>query len=245
MTAITAVRDKGTGAVRLAVTGGQNVTAIIRADDNGTRPVRLPAGVVPFTGDRGTTDHEAALSGYVNYRVQEGGKAVADAWLDPPADLLLPRLNLPHMPSFLAVVEAVTTYEAALESTSTFHKVPGRDTPLVITGTLSARAGSLDILCLDYKAALGVVNVLRRGQATLYRQAEHPGMDMYFHPSGARIRTADDGWTVTAEFTETGFPAGSRRADRTYNMVRAGSASFDAVATEYHSWQEVATGDKK
>lgn len=228
---LTLTPDPRTGSVELTLSSAAGVTAILRADVNGTRPVRLERTALPAKGKLTVTDWEPALSGLIQYRLV--GPAVEDsAWTALPG-AELPRFVLPSIPQFSVVAQAVTEYSAARESRSIFHKVIGRAAPLVAEGELEPRTGNLTCLFDTYAEAKDLEDLLERGQTVMYRQQEHPGLDMYFHASRASVSPDMESqtWTLTVDYTEVAFPAG--------HVLSAAAWTFDALAKRYQSFNAV------
>ncbi|MDQ5821195.1 MAG: hypothetical protein M3540_07135, partial [Actinomycetota bacterium] len=80
-TTITTTVARSAGRVRLEITNTATITSIIRADINGTRPVRTVAGYLPRTAGTNAViyDYEPALSGDITYRVTTS-EGTVEAW---------------------------------------------------------------------------------------------------------------------------------------------------------------------
>jgi hypothetical protein len=242
MTTITAAPDTDAGTITLTIVHDTPVTDLYRADANGTRPVRLPPGTLP-TATSGTltvTDHEAALTGHIEYRA---GNALVFTNLD---GAVRPRFTLPSTPVYAVQVETVTAYSAARTSTATVHQVINRPDPLVKLGRLRPRNGSLDIICRTYAEARTLEAVFERGAIVLYRQIEHQGMDMYFHGSDVTLTPVAGRWRVSVVYVEVTFPDGDIQtpAGWTFDALTAAGGSFNDVAQDYRSFTDLALGEK-
>jgi len=242
MTTITATPDTDAGTITLTIAHTAPVTSLYRADANGTRPVRLPAGVLPTaaTGTLTVVDHEAAMTGYIEYRTND---AMTAATL---AGAALPRFVLPFTPVYAVKVETVTNYAGARTSTSTAHEIIGRPDPVLNLGRLRPRVGSLEIIARTYADYRDVEAVFERGAIVLYRQTEHQGMDMYFHATG--IAPAPDGgrWRVRLDYQEVTFPDGNLQtpAGWTFDALKAAGGTFNDVAQDYRNFTDLALKEK-
>lgn len=238
MTTITATPDTAAGTITLTIAHDAPVTSLYRADANGTRPVRLPAGVLP-TGTAGTltvTDHEAALTGYIEYRTND---AMTTLTL---AGARLPRFVLPFTPVYAVQVETVNNYSAARTSTSTAHEVIGRPDPVLNLGRLRPRSGSLEIITRAYAGYRDVEAVFERGAIVLYRQTEHQGMDMYFHCPGITATPDGGRWRVRLDYQEVTFPDGNLQtpAGWTFTALKNAGGTFNDVAQDYRNFVDLA-----
>lgn len=232
MRTLTLTPDMRTGSVKIHLDNAAGVTELLRADLNGTRPVRLERGTLPATGTLTVTDWEPCLSGQVQYRIVHPLEEAA-AWVSLPA-AALPRFLLPSIPQFSVVCESVSQYDAARSSRSTFHEVIGRTGPLVAEGRLGLRTGKLVAEYGTYAEARDLEDLLERGQTAMYRQQEHPGLDMYFHAEAQAIRyTPDTGiWELEISYREVAFPTGP--------VLSAAAWTFDALADRHKTFSDVA-----
>lgn len=244
MTQLTATPDKTNGAIALHIVPSGTVRSIIRADANGTRPVRLAPGTLPFNTETAVVDYEPSLSGSVQYRVDDGGDG-ASAWATLDG-VELPRFILPHLPAFQVIVQTVTAHSAGRDSRSTIHEVIGRDDPLVILGRLRSRRGTLEILAQNYRHAQDLEAIFQRGQVVMYRQPENPGLDMYL--VGVRIASVPvaDVWLTTVEYVEVSFPPGdiATGAKWTFDELAKTGGSFDNVAADYRTYWDLAVNER-
>lgn len=245
MATLTLTPDARTGSVVLKIDNATGVTAIVRADVNGTRPVRLERGTLPAKTALTVTDWEPALSGLIQYRLV-GLPLEASAWTALPG-AELPRFVLPSIPQFSVVVQTVTGYNAARDSRSIFHKVIDRAAPLVAEGQLEPRTGTLTCLFESYAEAKDLEDLLERGQTVMYRQQEHPGLDMYFHATrtAVDVDTDTDTWTLAVDYVEVAFPAGNvlSAAAWTFEALAAKYSTFEAVNEAYGSFHDLTIGE--
>lgn len=247
MASITATPDVSTGTVELALSTVYGVSGILRSDVNGTRPVRLRAGALDGSGARTFTDYEAAFQGNILYRVEHSTSPGQD-WTSL-AGVELPRFVLPSVPQFAVSARAVTSYSARRRSRAKFHEVIDRASPLVATARMGLRSGSLEAVFETYTEAADLLDVLERGQTVMYRQREHPGLDMYFHSESVSI-TADpeqEAWRLGVDFVEVAFPPGNvlSGANWTFDAVADTYATFDEVAQRFETFNDLTIGQER
>lgn len=245
----TATADLETGKVTLRITGTERITSITRADDNGTRPVRLAAGVLPSAGNLTVIDHEPALSGNIQYRVTRATGLEAD-WvsLAVPGRPQPPRFILPANPLYSVAVETVTDYSAGRVSSSTIHEIIGRPDPVMALGQLRPRTGRLEVFTRTYQEARDLESLFERGQVAMYRQAENPGQDMYLVGTELNTSPTDEAlaWLTTITYQELPFPAGPvlSRPDWTFDALAAEYATFEDVAVKFANFNQLTIGEE-
>lgn len=242
---ITATPDARTATVDLYIENVSGVTGILRSDANGTRPVRLRAEDLTGTGMRTVVDYEPALAGRILYRVRAGAGEVGQAWtqLDGAE---LPRFIVPSVPQFAVIADAVHSYRATRKTRAKFHEVINRPGPLVSAGKLAPRTGSMTLTFPTYSALADLQNVLERGQTVMFRQFEHPGMDMYFHAETVAVdaRPEEEEWSLDIGFVEVDFPAGPVLSERgwTFDVLANRYGSFDEVAQVFDTFHDLTVG---
>lgn len=273
MITIEATPDPAAAAVTLTVNktnaGVDLVTGILRIDANGIHPVRAQAHIFPYylanttddempaDGPLTLTDYEPALTGWVEYRVQleeleygEGVGHVEPGWTH--LDGGLPRISIPAAPAYNLTAEAVIDYDAQMPDRSTVHQIVGRGDPIIVQGGRSTRTGRLGIVLESYAPARNMLALLGKRRTCLYRQAEHRGMDMYFHPSDVSLKPeVKDGvgtvWRLDVGYTELAWPDGYRAgfdfAD--YNSLRSSYASYTEVSTKFANYFDVVNFEEK
>lgn len=246
----TAVADLANATVTLRITAGK-VAAITRADDNGTRPVRLPAGTLPATGPLVVTDYEPALSGHIQYRVTMADTlAQESAWvtLARPGMLLAPRFILPANPLYSVAVETVTDYSAGRTSSSTTHEIIGRPDPIMSLGQLRPRTGKLEVFTRTYQEARNLEALFERGQVALYRQAENPGQDMYLVVQDLDTKPADEtvAWLTGISYQELSWPSGPvlSRPDWTFEALAREFATFEALPETFANFNQLTVNER-
>lgn len=247
MSTLTATPDPASGTVRLVISDASKFIGIDRADHNGTRPVRKRSDQASKPGVLEIVDYEPSLSGLIQYTLVElGGSLAAPAWTSLSGLSELPRFILPSIPQFSVTVDTVHGYSAARRSRSTFHTVINRNDPIVAEGRLTPRTGSLDVWLGEYMDAKNLDNMFERGQVVLYRQAEHPGMDMYFHAADVSLAPDEDSWRLSLGYVEVDFPPGDVLSGEnwTFDAVASGHANFNTVAQQYHSFHDLTIGQK-
>ena len=246
MSTLTATPDPETGTIALTVDDAANYAGIIRADNNGTRPVRARADQLPAAaGARTITDYEPALAGLIQYTLLEvvpSPTPPAPVWAQFPA-AMAPRFILPSVPQFAVTAELVHGYSAARKSRSTFHEIIGRNDAIVAEGRLTPRTGTLDVWLGEYIGARNLESLLERGQAAMYRQAEHAGMDMYFHVTGTDLTPDEGDWKLSVGYQEIDFPSGNvmTAAGWTFDKLKL-RQSFYTVARDYRTFNDLAIG---
>jgi len=245
VTTITATANPALGTVSLSIVKTEAITTIIRADANGTRPVRLQAGALPSLGTSGTlnvTDHEASFAGPVSYRA---GTA-EPVWTQFPAGML-PRITLPVQPYSAAWVENIHGYDSTRESAATIHYALGREFPLIVHDVMHARQGKLEMIVPTHAAALELELILARGRTCHLRQANHAGLDMYFYPINSQKEPEEELWKVTADYVEVQFPEDDR-APNGWDFAALAAlpgASFATVAQDFASFPDLAAGESE
>lgn len=247
MPTLSAQLDRTAGTVTLKVDDTRGVQALIRTDANGTRPVRMGGGnrSLPGIGAGTWVDHEAALGGYVSYRLDH--PSFKDlVWVNLSGDWA-PRFIIPTLPLVYAEAEIVTDYDSDRKSTATFHDVIGRTDPLVVEGRLSSRRGKLVAQFDSLSDSAALEALLRRGKTVMYRQSEHPGMDMYFHTES--LSTSYDPevgvWSVTVSYVEVSFPAGDIASTMgwTFDALTVAYSTFTEQSLAFESFQHLALGE--
>jgi hypothetical protein len=247
MTTITATPDVALGAVNITITKTEAINSLVRADVNGTKPVRATAGFFPSAGTSGTlelTDHEAALTGPILYRAG----ASATAWTAFPKGME-PRLTLPLHPSADVLAKEVTDYSYSRETAGTIHEIIGREEdPVIIRGGMKARRGSLEIIVDNFEQVTALENLLSLRHTVQYRQGDVEGMDFYFSPLSLAPRPEADGaWSLTVSYIKTAFPVGDRIASWAWtfsDLAAAPGATFGTVAQDYKSFTALAMNEK-
>jgi hypothetical protein len=240
VTTITAVPNITDGTVLVTIVKTEAITSLIRADSNGTRPVRVQAGSLPSAGTSGTltfTDYEAAFSGPVSYRA---GTA-APAWTSFPGKPK-PRLTIPVQPTLALWIDNVHGYDARRESAGTVHDVIGRDSPIVVEGRLRSRRGRLEMIVPTHLDALELEALLERGKTLHLRQSQHRGMDMYFFASNATKEPQEGLWKVTAEYVEVDAPLSDRAAFGSWTfgtLAAVPGATFGNIAMAYGDFNDL------
>lgn len=244
MTTITATPDPENGTVTIRITRTETITSLIRADVNGTRAVRVPAGAFP-AGTSGTItiiDHEAAFHGVISYRA-----GTADpAWTAFPEDMP-PRFTLPMFPTLSRSVELVDTFSTSRETGATVHEILGRSDPIIVTTAMKSRRGSFSVICESYDQAVDVEALLGLGKTVMYRQSENQGQDFYFHALSAAIDAeGEDVWKISVNFVALRVPADNLppATEWTFSTLAAlPGASFGTIPGDYESFATLAMGE--
>ncbi|MFE5839133.1 hypothetical protein [Arthrobacter sp. NPDC056493] len=236
MTTITATPNTANGSVSLDLTLTASVTKVVRTNANGSEEVRASEGQLPSaaTGTMILVDFEAAhgLNSYNAY-------AADGSFVTTSTTLVLdkPWLSVPVMPQYSEKIETITQYGSGRDAATTVHRPLGRADNLVVMGKLGDRSGQLQILCNAYKDARTLERIFERGEIVQLRQRVE-GLDMYFTATGIPVAPfsvegeAETRWSLTVNYVEVRRPIG--------NLAGAFGWSFDALATDFPSWDAVA-----
>lgn len=229
------------------VGGATSAFALTRTDANGVNQVRLLEGQEISDGALITEDYEAALTGPITYSLvyANGQRASASTALDVEGTFLAPSV----LPQFGISGLFITGYDAARETASTTHAVIGREEPVVRIGAVRSRRGTLTVWASDYAAMRSVLEVYRRGEVVLLRQAEHAGLDLYHVATGVREGAYDaefKRWRLDIDFTEVRRPDGPLlgSAGWTWDDVAANFATWDDVTDFFATWNDLQIGDE-
>lgn len=238
-----------TGVVSLGITPTTTITGIVRADVNGTRPLRT-TGVFPRVGTTPFTlrDYEAAFHGLVEYRISSAGSTIVRRIYLDQASKLPPRFSLPLVPYHSVSVTNVIEYEEEQETTSTIHQVIDSPDPLVVIGRMSSRRGTFKSVMQSYAETSPLRDLVGQGTVILFRQSENPGQDLYFVATSYRV-VADpdtDTWAVSIGYVEVLHPAGDYRnlAGWTFAALAAQEASFAVTAENYDTFKALHIKDQ-
>jgi hypothetical protein len=226
---ITASPSTVPGAAYLSITTDNPVISLMRADKNGTRPVRLPADSLPFTDTQTFMDYEPALSGDVQYRAKTA-YGTAEVWMTMGAQG--PRFTIPALPLITVGVDTVFDYAATRESRATVHDVPGRADPIVVQARMGTRRGTLAIVCDSHVDLMDLENLFQQGKTVMFRQSEHSGMDMYFHALTSAVVPSTGKWELTVSYVELSYPAGP--------VMDPGTWTFEDLALTGDTFAETA-----
>lgn len=229
------------------VGGATSVFALTRTDVNGTAQVRLLEGQEITDGSLITEDYEAALTGPITYSLvyANGQRASASTALDVEGTFLAPSV----LPQFGVSDLFITGYDASRETNSTAHAVIGREDPVVRIGAVRSRRGTLTIWASDYAAMRSVLDVYRRGEVVLLRQAEHAGLDLFHVALSVREGAYDERfkrWRLDVDFTEVRSPDGPLLGSVgwTWDDVAANFATWDDVTDFFATWNDLQIGNE-
>jgi hypothetical protein len=230
---LTAAPSSVLGAAALTITTDNPLIALTRTDKNGTRPVRLEAGTLPFTGTKTVRDYEPAISGPVRYRAStDYGTAETSTTLAGQG----PRFTVPATPLLSVGVDTVYDYAANRKTRSTVHEVIGRSDPIIVRARMGTRTGTLSILCNDHADLMDLESVCAQGATILYRQAENAGQDMYFHATESASVPNSGAWELTVSYVELAYPAGPVIGPWTFADLAATGDTFAEAAAAYPSF---------
>lgn len=243
MTALVLTAKPSIAAVLIEITGAPaGAVTITRTDLNGSGTVRLQEGQQPISGSLTIFDYEAALNGTVSYDVLDSASAVTSGSVS--TNVAQPFINAVVLPHKNQQIDYVTDYDSQQDNSSSVHWIIGREDPLVISGPLRLREGTLNLYVTSYAEALAVKNVAATGEVLLFRQPTFQGLDMYLVPTRVAIRpdermSSGRHWTVDISYNEVKIPSGPVRSSTwnydavtalgTYNTVKAQFATYNAL----------------
>lgn len=97
-------------------------------------------------------------------------------------------------------------YRAPRVSTSQLHQVIGRPDPLVTTGPLALRTGTIELFYPTY-ADVVAAQRLHEAAVVMLRDTERPEMDMYYSPRTVSLtpdpeRTREQRWRLSVDYVE-------------------------------------------
>ena len=229
-----------TGAATLTITTDNPLVALTRTDKNGTRPVRLEAGVLPFTGTKTVRDYEPALAGPVLYRAStDYGTAETTTTLNGQG----PRFTVPASPLLSVGAATVYDYAAGRKTRATVHDVIGRTDPIIVRARMGTRTGTLSVVCDDHADLMDLEAVFAQGATVLFRQAEHAGLDMYFHAVESATVPNSGAWELTVTYVELTYPAGPVVGAWTFADLAATGQTFAEAAAAYPSFTALLLND--
>lgn len=250
MTALALTVQPDTASIALQVTGAPaGAVVITRTDANGTTPVRLRTGQVPTGGALAVVDYEPALAGAVTYDVLDSANARTTATESLDGLVTGPRIAAVQLPQLVHTPALITGYDASRPNPSTVLRVVNRPDPVVILAPAQTREGTLEVFAVDYADALAAQAVAATTSLMMFRQADFPGMDMWFLPGSARVEPLQETaagwrWKVSIPYVETrpsSLPLlGS--AGWTFDALLSTVASFAAVRTAYTDFADLAVG---
>lgn len=234
--------------VRPVAAGWQVDTTIVRADRNGTRPVRLAqSDRIDATGALTVDDHEAATAGLVTYRLTDPAGVSVSASITR-ATWRAPVILNPFMPSSRVELAQVLGMDHQREAGGAVT-YDVTDAFPAASGTLRARTGSLDVYCRSYADAVALEQLAEAAPVLFYRQADYPGADRYMAVRGTRVaflHHTPDGprWRVTLEHTETRHPSGYRYAGQawTYAALAESGLTYAGLPVAYDTYATLAAG---
>lgn len=214
-------------------------TQITRFDANGNATVRVPAGTFPRSTVLTYIDFEAALGSPVIYTA---GNASATITLTGE----LPMLVAPLRPAMSHIVDMVTEYDAGRPSLGTIHQGIDRTDPLVALGRLTMRSGSLRVWVPTAGRGRMIESTIDRSGVMLYKQIDHPGLDMYFTVTGSTLAPAQEGqgWILTLNYQEIARPTSPISENVwTFGDVATSYTSFANVTASYDDFEGLSLND--
>lgn len=245
MTTLTLTPNAATGSHQLQIVSTYTVTRIQRTDANGSYDVRTLPGFLPAAPGTTTLDDYEPGNGLSTYTVTTSGDTIQGTATLP---LGAPWLGVPVTPQFSARLQSVMSYGAALDSRSTVLEPEGSPFPLVISRATSSRRGSMELWAGDYPAALALMRVCGRPGVKFLRQADHAGMDMFFHAPTAELTTLKtEGkasvFGVRVQYIEVPRPGAplSGALGWTWGALKNSYATWGDVFNAFATWGDVRT----
>ncbi|WP_328742910.1 hypothetical protein OG436_29400 [Streptomyces caniferus] len=253
-------------AVQLTLQGltlsGQTHWGLWRVTADGVRtPLRGYAGdtnsVTTVSDVFAITDYEAPLGVSLTYILKTWTTTVNDGWYYRSPQLVLPTredsgvvIKDPTLPARNTVATATTLPDWQRSARQGSYAVRGRARPIVISDVRASRTGTLALTTETTEEATALWWTLETGNVLLLQWPAGWGLaDMYVtvgDVTEARISTyaghSDRSWSIA--LTEVDRPTGSLvgSADRTWQDVKDGNASFAELAASATSWLDVFTG---
>jgi len=236
--------------LRLLNPNAYTIDRVIRVDVNGTRTLRTLDGQLPSAAAvLEIDDFEYALTGtitYTAYRNTGAAAATATVSMSPPmfphAVLIAAPLYPPDGRTLAdgsldpnAITFAIS-WDATREARSTVHQVIGRPDPVAVLRPAALQAGSITLIGPDYLTVEQLAAQLSQARVWMLRQADVPGLDLYFVVTGLRLNNAEPlHWQLEVSFAEVAWPNGSYVAVTvwTYAEVAAGYGDYNAVASSF------------
>lgn len=247
--AITTSADPTYARIRVTVTGATatEVTVTRTGSDNVVVPVRSADPLYPIGGNAEVFDYEAEFNAPVVYTVTDGVTvlnsspvtlSVGISWLKSPSQ---PTLNIP--------VRFQRYPELSRSRPVGVHRVLGRSTPVVATGTMSSFSGSLDLLSGNEDASDALSDLLTQSER-VYLQAPSSRLgNRYFAVTGYKESPFtrylfEDSFLWSIDVVEVDRPDGDLIGNptATYDGLRTGVATYTALKTGYASYRIVTRG---
>jgi len=232
------------------------IARIMRADVNGTRTVRTLSGQLPSTVTViDVDDFEYALAGGpITYTVYNGANAVvatATTAVGPYPHSVV--IGVPLYPSDGVTLAdgtldpATTTFAITWDGTrnarTTVHDVIGRPDPIAVLRAVALQSGSITLIGPQHLAVDDLAATLALPRVFMLRQADVPGLDMYFVVTGLGLTNIDGSlrWQLVVNFTEVTWPNGVYLPITvwTYADLAAGYADYNAVASSFADYLAV------
>ena len=236
--------------LRLLNPDGYTITRIMRADANGTRTVRTLTGLLPSAAAvLDVDDFEYALAGtevvYTAYRDTDAVAATVTMPTGVTPHVVI--LAAPLYPSDGVVLAdgsldpAAITFAITWDSTrtgrTTLHDILGRPDPIAVLRAAALQAGTITLICPDYATVKDLGAHLSNPRVFMLRQADVPGLDMYFVVTGLNPSNLDTAphWQLLVNFAEVAWPNGGYVpvAVWTYADLASSYPDYNAVASQF------------
>jgi|GEM_PF-4136313 len=221
---------------------------LTRTDRNGTRPVRLDAGLTPAPGVITTlTDTEASLVGEVRYTLKTRiGSSLSDFGTASVTDsgITTPIIHAVTDPARRYQALTIPDLSAGWEWGNIVTPIIGSEFPRVTPGVQLARTPSLTVICESLADAHALRAALAYGNTYMLRLPEHSA-DMYFVPltaalSPAAANGAATVWKVQLDAQEVAWPAGPIQSavGRSYGDDLAAHPTYDASLSAFPTYSD-------
>lgn len=231
-----------------AVNASFRPTTITRTDANGSRPVRLLNNQEPISGSMTVTDYEAAFTGTIRYDVVDAANVTTSASTNLNG-VTVPYLRAAVLPQLGGALEIVKDYRSSRNSLGIVHRPIGRVSPLIVTGALATREGTLTIWCSTYTNALAVAAAATNGDVLLLRQPTFAGLDMYLIAQTVDVNPDDRGtngrqWIVEIDYIEVDVPSDPLQGavGWTYSALAGSYASYAAARVAFTDYADLVAG---
>jgi hypothetical protein len=252
------VRSDYPGAVGIIVTGDPAVQSSITRVDGSLpqQPVRNYSGT--GSGLETVTDMEAPLGRAVSYNLLDvyGGVLAQSAAVTCPAPGTGYSLIRSVLKPSVAWMWVEPQDEAAVEwaTSTTVHRIPGSDTPIVVGEIRQRRSGTFSFLVRSIEEADRLVSLMRDGTPILLRHspcASAQTRDLLFYALDVtEVRWGRQGWRrIVVDYASTGFVSGETLEPPfsegwTMDALRHSANTFAELASLWPTFAAMATEPK-
>lgn len=236
---------------RIRVTVTSAVEAVVNVTRTGTNNIPVPVRNLdpgePVGGTIEVYDYEADLNQPVYYTVTDG--AVKTNSSTVTLSVSVPWLKAPFFPTLNTPIQFTTVPNFTRERPQGIHRVLGRADPVVASGTLSSRQGTLELLTVNQDAGDALAALLTTTTTVLLQMPGSRYSQMWFalgNVSEAPISKLliEDAVRWTIEGVEVVRPSGALTGNptATYDSLRTGVATYDVLRTTKATYTAVLRG---